>query len=173
MSSAYRPSWMPPVDERGAPTPFRPALLVCLLLVNAAFVATVGYLVGAGDAGTAAGVKHALVWPIPYLVASLLGWWGVDEFGYGLARGLALGGALLWGGLLSLFSGMGNLSEGSHARSDSGVFSGIALALLAFHALTYYLAHDAAVRMRGASPLKWTGIGFACALAWLFVALGV
>ncbi|HET7187453.1 MAG TPA: hypothetical protein VFI52_04835 [Gemmatimonadaceae bacterium] len=169
MSSSYRPSWMPPADALGGATPFRPILLVCLLAVNAVLVGTIGYLIGDGDAGISSGLKLALMLPVPYAVAALLSWWGADEFGYGLAKGLAFGGLLAWSFLFYFFQNM-DLVAGP--RPGGGTYTMIGLGMLLFHLAILLLARQAAIRTHGSSRVEWTAAGFVVSALWFLMTLG-
>ena len=169
MTTSYRPSWLSQVDADGKPERWRPVLLVALLVANAALVMLVGYMIGAGDRDAAAGIKMGVLMTVPYLVAAALSWSGKGPFGYGLAKGLSVGGIFVWSVTLLLFRGLGNLS--SSTNDTKWPFDLFALGLIAFHVAILLLARSAAIRTLQRSSVAWTVVGFVVGWAWFIFSL--
>ena len=169
MTSSSFPS--APTDDSSAP--YRPTLLVVLLVVNAALVALVGYMIGSTSGSAShdppSGIKLGALMTVPYLAAAGLSWMGKGQFGYGLAKGLAIGGVFVWGVLLAVSQGLSKV--GAPGSGNDWQFYVIASALIGLHIAIIVLARAAAIRTLGWSSFSATEIGFIVACAWLLLAL--
>jgi hypothetical protein len=148
---------------------YRPVLLGVLLVVNAAAASWLAWQMGRQEAFC--GLCLPVVAAAPYLAAAVFSFHRVNQFWFGLAKGLALTGPPAWAivGVLFVASAVGPRPNKVVAAA---LLSVTFLIILGFHAAVFVLARRAAIRMLGFSSAAHTVAGLGATwLWWLLFAL--